>query len=215
MSAQSKALGKDQRFWDRMAAKYASNPISDEAAYQTKLEITRRHFNPETEVLEFGCGTGMTAVSHAPYVKHIHATDLSGEMLEIARGRAAEADVENISFERAGFDEIEAAPERYDAVLGLSILHLLEDRDAAIARVHSLLKPGGVFISSTACLGEKLWFFGLIAPIGRFFGLFPMLRIFTAAQLVKSLQQAGFEVEHQWRPDKAVAVFIVARKPVN
>lgn len=215
MRAQSKTLSNDQRFWDRMAAKYASGPISDEAAYQTKLEITRRHFSPEMEVLEFGCGTGMTAVSHAPYVKHIHATDLSGEMLEIARGRAAEAKVENISFERVGFEDIEAAPERYDVVLGLSILHLLEDRDAAIARVHALVKSGGVFISSTACLGEKMWFFGLIAPIGRFFGLFPMLRIFTAKQLVKSLQQAGFEVEHQWRPDKAVAVFIVARKPAN
>jgi len=215
MRAQSKTLSNDQRFWDRMAAKYASGPISDEAAYQTKLEITRRHFSPEMEVLEFGCGTGMTAVSHAPYIKHIHATDLSGEMLEIARGRAAEAKVENISFERVGFEDIEAAPEHYDVVLGLSILHLLEDRDAAIARVHALVKPGGVFISSTACLGEKMWFFGLIAPIGRFFGLFPMLRVFTAVQLVKSLQQAGFEVEHQWRPDKAVAVFIVARKPAN
>lgn len=215
MSAQSRNLSKEQRFWDRLAAKYASDPISDEAAYQTKLDITRRHFSPEMEVLEFGCGTGMTAVSHAPFVKHIHATDLSGEMLEIARGRAAEAGVENISFERAGFEEIETIPERYDVVLGLSILHLLEDRYAAIARVHSLLKPGGVFISSTPCLGEKMWYVGLIAPVAHFFGLFPLLRIFTAKQLVKSLQQAGFEVEHQWRPDKAVAVFIVARKPAN
>ena len=100
-------------------------------------------------------------------------------------------------------------------MLGLSILHLLEDRDAAIARVHSLLKPGGVFISSTACLGEKMWFFSLIAPIGRALGLLPMLRVFTQVQLAESLRQVGFELEHQWRPDKAVAVFIVARKPAN
>ena len=157
----------DRRFWDRLAQKYATDPISDEAAYQKKLEITRQHFTPDSDVLEFGCGTGMTAVSHAPHVKHIHATDLSGEMLEIARGRAVEAGVGNISFERVGFEDIDAAPGRFDVVLGLSILHLLEDRDAAIARVHSLLKPGGVFISSTACLGEKMWFFSLIAPIGR------------------------------------------------
>ncbi|WP_417494290.1 class I SAM-dependent methyltransferase [Maricaulis sp.] len=205
----------DRRFWDRLAQKYATDPISDEAAYQKKLEITRQHFTPDSDVLEFGCGTGMTAVSHAPHVKHIHATDLSGEMLEIARGRAVEAGVGNISFERVGFEDIDAAPGRFDVVLGLSILHLLEDRDAAIARVHSLLKPGGVFISSTACLGEKMWFFSLIAPIGRALGLLPMLRVFTQVQLAESLCQAGFELEHQWRPDKAVAVFIVARKPAN
>jgi 2-polyprenyl-3-methyl-5-hydroxy-6-metoxy-1,4-benzoquinol methylase len=205
---------KDRLFWDRTAEKYANDPIADEAAYQRKLEMTRRYFTPESEVLEFGCGTGSTAILHAPFVRHIHATDLSGEMLRIGRERAAAAKVGNITFEQAGFDDIGAEADSYDAVLGLSILHLLEDRDAAIARVYELVRPGGVFVSSTACLGDKMWFFSLIAPVGRFFGLLPMLRVFTVKQLVRSLRQAGFEIEEEWQPEKSVAVFIVARKPV-
>ena len=43
------------------------------------------------EVLEFGCGTGGTAIIHAPYVKHIRAIDISGNMIAIAKGKA-EAD---------------------------------------------------------------------------------------------------------------------------
>ncbi len=215
MSSKSKSLRTNQRFWNRMAQKYANDPIADEAAYQKKLEITRSYFRPDTQVLEFGCGTGMTAISHAPYVSHIRATDLSSEMLEIARGRAAEAKVENISFELSGFDDINAGPGSFDVVLGLSILHLLHDRDAAIARVHKLVKPGGVFVSSTACLGDTMGYFGLIAPIGHFFGLLPLLRIFKVKQLVASLKQAGFEIEHEWKPAKSIAVFIVARKPAD
>lgn len=57
------------KFWDRMANKYARQPIADEAAYQHKLDVTRQHFTPQSKVLEFGCGTGSTALLHAPHVK--------------------------------------------------------------------------------------------------------------------------------------------------
>ena len=48
-------------FWNRIAKKYAASPISDEAAYKHKLELTQARMTPETEALEFGCGTGGTA----------------------------------------------------------------------------------------------------------------------------------------------------------
>ncbi len=36
-----------------------------------------------------------------------------------------------------------------DMVLGLSILHLLENKAEVMAKVHRMLKPGGVFVAST------------------------------------------------------------------
>ena len=74
---------KDSRFWDRIAKKYARTPVADEAAYQKKLDITHGYFRPDMRVLEFGCGTGSTAIAHAPFVKHIHAIDISKD--DIAR----------------------------------------------------------------------------------------------------------------------------------
>jgi len=38
--------------------------------------------------LEFGCGTGSTALLHASFVKHMTATDISDEMIEIAKQKA-------------------------------------------------------------------------------------------------------------------------------
>ena len=78
---------KEAKFWDKIAKKYAGQPIGDEEAYQKKLEKTREYLTPETEVFELGCGTGSTALLHAPYVKHIHATDISSAMIAIARER--------------------------------------------------------------------------------------------------------------------------------
>jgi ubiquinone/menaquinone biosynthesis C-methylase UbiE len=165
------------------------------------------------EVLEFGCGTGSTAIAHASYVKHILATDISPKMIEIARENAHANDVENVTFTVATIEALEASDNAFDAVLGLSILHLLEDKEAAIAKVHKLLRPGGVFVSNTVCLGDTMKWFRFIGPIGRALGLMPLVRIFTRNELEESLVTAGFEIEYAWQPDEGRVVFIVARRP--
>ena len=207
-------MNREARFWDRIATRYAQRPVADEAAYEKKLEKTRESLRPDMKVLEFGCGTGSTAIAHAPYVAHIRATDVSANMIEIAREKGEAMNVGNVTFEQASIEDLEVAAESIDVVLGLSILHLVADRAAAIAKVRKMLKPGGVFVSNTACLGDKLKFFKLIAPIGRVLGLIPRVEVFTRQELEDSLRVAGFEIDYQWQPGGGVAVFIVARKAV-
>lgn len=203
------------KFWDRIADRYAAMPVADQAAYQEKLRITRKYFRPDMQVLEFGCGTGSTALAHAPYVKNILAIDISARMIEIARAKAAAQGGANVTFQRATLDDLTVPHGGFDAVMGHSILHLVENRDRAIAQVYDLLKPGGVFVSSTVCLGDSLAFFKLLAPIGRWTGLLPLLRVFTRNELVESLERAGFRIREQLQPGKrrVRAVFIVAEKP--
>ena len=206
-------MDSNAKFWDRIAVRYSQNPIADEAAYQKKLAITREYLTPKSRVLEFGCGTGSTAVLHAPYVKHITAIDFADRMVEICRERAAQAGVDNITFERASIEEFEAPDAEFDVVLGLNILHLVADRDAAIAKVHRMLKPGGVFISSTACLGDSwMMIVGLVAPLGQLLGKLPLVKSFSEKRLIREFERGGFAVEQRWRPKKGQTVFIVARK---
>lgn len=205
--------GRTARFWDRIADRYARKPITDEAAYQRKLAITRDHLRPDMEVLEIGCGTGSTALLHAPRVRHILAIDISARMVEIARGKAAEAGVENVTFRCAAFDDLAVPEGSLDAVLGLSILHLLDDPREAVARVHRLLKPGGVFVSNTACIGDRMPFFKLVAPLGRALGLLPLLRVFTSAELKAHLAACGFETAHESTHSRGMVAFIVSKKP--
>lgn len=204
-------MARSNKFWDRIAKRYEKKPVGDEAAYQRKLATTRDFFRSDMQVLEIGCGTGSTAIAHAPYVAHIRATDFSEKMIEIARDKAAEAGVQNVSFEVHAIEDFGVASESVDAVLALSLLHLLEDKEAVIARIHEMLRPGGLFVSNTVCLGDTMKWFRFVAPIGRWLGVFPLLRTFTRDELENSLTSSGFDIEHEWQPGKGV-VFIIARK---
>ncbi len=208
-------------FWNSLAKRYAMSPVADEESYQEKLRITRGYFEPNMEVLELGCGTGSTAITHAPYLKHIRAVDFSSKMLEIAATKAATAKIDNISFERSSVDGLSVADSSMDAVLGLSLLHLLDDKEAAIAKVYRMLRAGGVFVTSTSCIAGtiKPWslsavFFHLILPIGGFLRLLPRVKSFTSEELEESLTNAGFAIDHRWLPGEGTSVFIVAKKEV-
>ncbi|MEO1299499.1 MAG: class I SAM-dependent methyltransferase [Cyanobacteria bacterium J06636_16] len=212
-------MNASAKFWNNIAAGYARQPIADEAAYQKKLQVTREYLQPSMNVLELGCGTGSTAIAHAPYVQHIQAIDFSSNMIAIAQAKAAAQNISNVTFEQASIDELSVPDRTYDAVLGLNVLHLLENKEAAIAKVHNLLQPGGVFITSTICLGDTMAWFKLIAPIGKVLGLFPLVKVFTVKDLEKSLMDVGFAIDYQWQAGdykspigNAKIVFIVAKK---
>ncbi|QHQ34141.1 class I SAM-dependent methyltransferase [Algicella marina] len=199
-------------FWNIMARRYARQPIADEASYQRKLEITQSYLRPEMELLEFGCGTGSTALIHAPHVRHIQAIDFSPRMIEIARQRAADARTSNVTFQTATIEELAEPGGSYDAILGLSIIHLLEDRAAVLGKVHGLLKPGGLFVSSTACIAEMGWLPRFLVPVLSALRILPNISVFDRPRLIRDLEEAGFTIEQNWHPGPGKAVFIVARK---
>ena len=200
---------------DKIADRYSKSPVSDEESYQKKLKVTREYLKPYMEVLEFGCGTGSTAIAHAAQVKHIQAIDISSRMIEIAQRKADESDVKNISFERSSIDEFSVSDQTLDAVLGLSILHLLEDKEE--------VGRGNCQGLQNAQTGRRFhhqhrmpWrhdedFQGYCTD-RKILGLLPILKVFTARELEDSLIHADFAIDHQWRPGKGKAVFIVAKK---
>lgn len=205
-------VDKQSKIWDRFADGYAKKPIDDEAAYQHKLDVTRKLLRPDMEVLEFGCGTGGTAILHAPFVNHIHAIDISAKMLEFANTKLVESKITNVTFERAGIDKFEVPDQTYDVILGLSILHLLADKETVMAKVHKMLKPGGLFIISTVCAGDTQKYLKLIASVGNFFGFLPSIKVFSTNELVKSITDTGFDIDYQWSAGKGKSAFIVAKK---
>lgn len=207
-------MSKQARFWDWIAQRYARQPVADEAAYQEKLLGTREYFSPGCRVLEFGCGTGSTAIAHAPHVGQIHATDISANMLDIAREKAARAGLSNITFERTDLAGLARENAAWDVILGMSVLHLLPDMTRDIARINALLKPGGVFVSSTPVIADMDTLFRFIAPLFSWLPFLPSVAVFSRQDLLASLRDAGFAVESSWQPDPNSAVFVVARKPV-
>ena len=204
------------KFWDSVAKPYAEKPVGNPEAYNKKVDELKKIVKPDDEVLEIGCGTGSLAIELAPHVAHIHAVDISSDMIAIARQKASDAGIENITFYDEPVEKIEDfEPGQFDVVTAFNIRHLVPDRHATLNSLSSLLKPGGAFVSTTACLGE-LWYvpFGIILPIVRWFGKAPpQIAIMKASELQDDMRAAGFtDVKRLQVGNGAMAAFILAER---
>ncbi|MCV0396260.1 MAG: class I SAM-dependent methyltransferase [Rhizobiaceae bacterium] len=208
-------MTNDARFWNRVARKYAADPISDEAGYERTLARTRDFLDGGKTAVEFGCGTGTTALKLAPFVKRIVATDISGEMIAIAREKAAAQGCANAEFAVATPDAAPWPDGTFDVALGFNLLHLVAAREATLGGVHRVLKPGGLFISKTPCLKEMNPVVRLAIPLMQLAGKAPYVSAFDAAELERMTEVAGFEIIERARhgtKGKDARPFLVARK---
>lgn len=208
-------IQNDARFWDRIARKYAADPIADMAGYERTLERTREFFGGDEAAFEFGCGTGTTALRLAPSLGRIVATDISPEMIAIAREKARAQGCVNAEFDVATPDAARWPDGSFDVALGFNVLHLVAARQAALLAVHRLLKPGGLFISKTPCLKEMNPLVRLAIPLMQAIGKAPYVAIFSGQELEREIEAAGFEIVESARhgtKGKDTRPFIVARK---
>lgn len=202
----------DAGFWDRIAARYSRKPVADQESYETKLGKTDGYLAQDDQVLEIGCGTGTTAIYHAPKVAQILATDISPKMIDIARSKARAANVRNVRFEVSDIENLGGRSEQFDVILAHSILHLVEDVDQVLRQLYAMLKPGGLLISSTTCIGDSAAFLRYIAPLGRALGLLPRISVFREPEFESWIDAAGFVIEERWQPRPKSSIYLVARR---
>lgn len=205
-------------FWNNVADEYSRKPVELPDAFERKIALTQARMRPSDVVLDIGCGTGTLALRLASSAAQVHGLDLSDAMIRIADEKAKAQTVDNVTFHTGAFDEsfTQFEPGSLDVILAYSLLHLVEDRSEALNRIYRLLKPGGVFVSSTVCLGESWIPYWPMLTVMRWLGKAPMVKILSKATLESELQRAGF-VDLQ-RPDvgaKATTDFIVATKPAS
>lgn len=109
------------------------------ASRRAGLVVAGAGLGPGVKALEIGCGTGNFTEFFAAAGATVVAVDISPDLLEIARRRGLPPD--RVTFLCQRFEDA-SIPGPFDAVIGSSVLHHL-DIEAALARIHHLLKPGG------------------------------------------------------------------------
>jgi ubiquinone/menaquinone biosynthesis C-methylase UbiE len=181
-----------EKFWNLISARYAASPIADRTAYETKLEKIKACLSPEDVVLDIGCGTGTQCGDLAGHVRQVTGIDISGKLLAIAEQRKAERKLDNIEFIKTSLYDERLQADSFDIVMAFYVLHFFEDLDAVVKRVHALLKPGGLFISETACLGEKNQLAGKLVRFAGHLGFLPKINLLTTGQLEQAMEQADF-----------------------
>ncbi len=183
-----------EKFWNLIASKYAASPISDIAAYEKKIEKIKSYLSPENHVLDIGCGTGTQSGDLANNVKQVTGIDISSKLLAIAVQRKAEREIENVEFiQTTVFDE-RFGSGSFDVVMAFYVLHFLEDIDEVVRRIYGLLKPDGLFVLETACLGEKGKIMGSFVRFVGKLGFLPLINLLTTRRIEQALEQAGFSI---------------------
>lgn len=198
-------------FWNRVARRYAAMPMRNPEAWEETLDRTRAHLSKDARVLELGCGTGSTALRLAPDVMDYVATDDAPEMIVIATERSR--DVANLRPVEARTGDGSIPPGPYDAVLAFNLLHLIPDLPAALRETRGILKPGGLLITKTPCLGGMYRILWPVVRLLRAFGKAPPLKFLTPDQLERTITSAGFTImERDDLPKKPPSRFVVAKR---
>ena len=202
-----------EKFWDLIASKYAASPIKNRSAYETKLQKIKTYLTPENVVLDIGCGTGTQCGDIADHVKQVTGIDISRKLLAIAEQRKAERKLDNVDFLQTSLFDERFQPGSFDVVMAFYVLHFFEDIDAVFKRIHDLLKPDGLFISETACIGEKNKIMGKVLRFMGHLGLLPKINLLTTRQLEQALEKSGFRLVDKIKfSDKSDAEFTLFAK---
>lgn len=135
------------RFFDSHARGWDSSEPPD---MNDRLRRVAREADvrPGMLVLDVGTGTGALIphlIDAARDSGRITAIDISGEMLAAARAKGFSSRVE---FVLVSMEEFECPESTYDRVLCNAVFPHFADKDLALRRAFSALKPGGVLVIS-------------------------------------------------------------------
>ncbi len=184
-----------EQYWDKRSQRFDEQIATQyQDAYTRTVELSLKYLKPGDRVLDYACGTGLTTVQIAPHVSFVRGIDPSIEMVRRAQNKAAELALDNVRITQTGIFDPCLEEGSFDAVTAFNLLHYLDDFHPVMARLKRLLKPGGLFLSATDCLGEGFTREALRKFIKYHTGKMPFVGFYKMRQLEQMVANAGFTV---------------------
>lgn len=184
-----------REFWNMRSATYDQGSGEEyAAAYDKTVANTLKYLDGDDRVLEFACGTGITTVAIAPHVAFVRAIDISDEMVGKAREKIQTLGLSNVELSQTDLFDTCLEEGSFDAVTAFNVLLYVENRGEVLARIRSLLKPGGIFLSATDCLGEGITRVGIQKFWKSHTGSMPYVAFDSRKKLEWEIARAGFAV---------------------
>ena len=208
--------GRKEDYWGKLARTFDEDQkyIVGEAIQKTLVEKLSAERNLG-EVVEFGCGRGYYTAALANNSKRVIATDISDEMLEMARGQLQ--GFQNIAFQKADCENTTFPAETFDTAVMINVIHVIENPLNSLKESYRILKAGGTLLLASYT-GFTMKRFDRIKLVMRFLRKWgkpcPYFRPDLSPNYVNPLvEKAGFVVdESQVIGDKAKALYLKARK---
>jgi ubiquinone/menaquinone biosynthesis C-methylase UbiE len=199
---------KQRQLWDSLAAGWEKWwPIQEQGLQQVSdCLVDLAEIRPGYRVLDIGTGVGepaLTASLRVGPAGKVVATDLSPQMLAIARKRAAALDMQNLGFRVMAAEALHFPESSFDAILARFSLMFLSDLDGALVKIKGLLAPRGKFAAAVWDAAWKVPIINLAFDLAKKILRLPAATaekplVFNLAGgvLEKALAQAGFTKIH-------------------
>jgi ubiquinone/menaquinone biosynthesis C-methylase UbiE len=148
-----------------------------------------------TLALDIATGGGHTALTFAPHVGRVIATDLAPAMLAAARGNLAQQGVANAAYAAADGERLPFADARFDLVTCRIAPHHFPDPFRFVTECARVLKPGGALLIQDLAVPED-------ERAARYLDAFETLRdpshnrMYSAEEWRAMLLDAGLTVAH-------------------
>ena len=209
-------LVHEERYWSRFARTFDED--QEYVVGKTILQAIDKRLSEERDlgdVIEFGCGTGYFTKEIAKNAKHVIATDLSDEMLEIARIQLKES--RNINIQKANCEDTYFPSERFDTVFMANLIHVLINPIKVLQESHQILRNGGLLLIVDFTGYSMSWFEKMKLGIRylRKWGMPPRYarNNLSPGEITSFLENVDFKVEEaQLIGDRAKALYVRAKK---
>lgn len=162
MAEKPMAADADFRLYERTARQYDRVRFSGWAGswgHRRQAEILRS-FCPDwrgKRVLEIGCGTGRITEMLARWGASVTATDISREMLEVARDRLrSRSDLPMPEFRVMSVFECDLDLRAYDFIIMVNVLGRLSDPGRAVGEIASRMAQSSRLVFTFPCLTSVL-----------------------------------------------------------
>ncbi len=201
-----------KNFWDKRAERYDAK-LYKGPNYAARLERAAAVIKNTDNVLDVGCATGEITLDLARHAGKILGIDHSANMVHVANAKARERGITNARFEQMEPADPRLTEGTFGAVTAYSVIHLLDDVHATLARLGDLLVPGGYLVTETPCLGDWNIVWRILVKLAMFVGMAPPVLSLKVAELESMITDAGFEVlESKVYNPKSGMQCVLARK---
>ena len=185
---------KEKKFWDKFARYYdlfIKKTLGK--TYEVIFEEIDSALDSNQIVLEIGTGTGIIPFSICNKVNSVVATDISPEMIRIAKQKQGELHIKNIDFQVQDAYRLSFADHSFDMVIASNILHLLYEPEQPLSEIKRVMKDDGIFIAPTFCVGESMKS-KIISSIAGALSGFKIVNKWCIDDFKKLLIHNGFEI---------------------
>lgn len=204
---------RTRRFWDRVSKMARTSTELGPTALKI-VGAAREHLSKDSVILDVGSGTGDLTLAIARNVASVRGIDGSQGMVNVAKIRAAKYGIKNVDFAQGDFIAMAPLGGTFTAVTAFNVLHYIKDIPEAVQQAGQQLAPGGLFLSSTACLGERRSVLRALTSILMKLGIMPNTHFLNKADLTSFIISGGFRIVSVKEVSPLPEYFIVAEKAV-